>query len=133
MMRSADAVFGQFCWADLAASDARAAEAFYAGLFGWSCATEHVLGGRYTRLSLAGELLGSLYQLGAKDLAGGAVSHWTPYVRVRDPDETARRAQALGGQIAVRPFDVPGAARVALILDAVGAPLGLWGPLEPSS
>lgn len=119
---------GRFCWADLAASDAAAAQAFYAGLFGWTVGQRHALGGRYALLQRAGRGIASLYQLRHEQLAQGVPSHWTPYVRVASADAAARRAAALGGGVLVAPFDVPGAARIALIHDTVGALVGLWQP-----
>jgi len=56
-------------------------------------------------------------------------SHWTPYIRVNNVEEIARRAVHCGGDIAVKPFAIAGLARIALVLDAVGAPVGLWQPL----
>lgn len=53
-------------------------------------------------------------------------SHWTPYVRVENVDVMAQRARTLGSQTIVPPLDVPGVARVALVMDSVGALLGLW-------
>jgi predicted enzyme related to lactoylglutathione lyase len=41
----------------------------------------------------------------------------------------ARRAASLGGEVIVRPFAVAEVARIALVLDAVGAPVGLWEPV----
>jgi predicted enzyme related to lactoylglutathione lyase len=37
---------------------------------------------------------------------------------------------ALGGEAVVLPFVVSGVARIALILDSVGALVGLWQPIE---
>jgi predicted enzyme related to lactoylglutathione lyase len=59
-------------------------------------------------------------------------SHWTPYVRVDDVDAVVHRAVALGGEVIVRPFVIEGAARIALILDDVGAQVGLWEPIGSS-
>jgi predicted enzyme related to lactoylglutathione lyase len=119
---------GRFCWVDLAASDAEAAKAFYRQLFGWTSREQPANGGRFTRLRLSGRDVGSLYQLGREQIEKGVPSHWTPYVRVEGVDEGARRAASLGGELVVPPFDVAGIARIALILDSVGAPIGLWEP-----
>jgi predicted enzyme related to lactoylglutathione lyase len=43
-----------------------------------------------------------------------------------DPAGGERRAGALGGEVIVRPFALSGVARVALVVDAVGAQVGLW-------
>lgn len=124
-MRRNDAI-GRFCWLDLAATDAESATAFYKQLFGWTPKESQVNGGRFTRLRLGGEDVGSLYQLRQIHLDHGVPSHWTPYVRVADADEAARRALALGGQLIAPPVVMEGIARVALVVDSVGAHFGLW-------
>jgi predicted enzyme related to lactoylglutathione lyase len=118
--------FGRFCWVDLAATDAESATAFYGQLFGWTPQESRVNGGRFTRLRLGGADVGSLYQLRQLHLDHGVPSHWTPYVQVADADEAARRALALGGQLIVPPVAMNGIARVALVVDSVGAHFGLW-------
>lgn len=124
-----NALIGQFCWVDLAAVDAAAAIGFYTTLFGWTTLDRRAGGGHFTRLQAAGRDVGSLYQLHARHLNEGVPSHWTAYIRVDEADATARRAVALGGAVVVRPFTLPGTARIAVILDAVGAPIGLWQTL----
>ena len=57
-------------------------------------------------------------------------SHWTPYVRVNDVKEAVQRAVVLGGTVIVDPFLVSGIARNALVLDSVGALIGLREPIE---
>lgn len=59
----------------------------------------------------------------------GVPSHWTAYVRVIDVDDVARRAVSYGGEVLVRPVVVPGVARIAVIVDSVGAHVGLWQPI----
>jgi predicted enzyme related to lactoylglutathione lyase len=117
---------GGFCWLDLAAADATLAKVFYARAFGWTFHDSQANGGRYTRLRAGGQDVGSLYQLRPTQLEHGVPSHWTPYIRVGSVDETVRHITSLGGRLVVAPFDVPGAARIALIQDAVGALVGLW-------
>jgi uncharacterized protein len=129
MIKVDKAVAGKFCWLDLAARDADGAKGFYAGLFGWSTREQSANGGTFTRLQLAGEDVGSLYQLMPRHLADGMRSHWTPYVRVGDLDRAAQHATSLGGMVLVRPFAVSGIARIALIQDSVGAEIGLWEPI----
>lgn len=121
---------GRFCWVDLAASDAATAKSFYSQLLGWTSHDRDALGGVFTCLRSDGADIGSLYQLKQSHLARGVPSHWTPYVRIADMTATVARAEALGGEVIVRPFTVPGMAQVALILDAVGALVGLWQPIE---
>jgi predicted enzyme related to lactoylglutathione lyase len=117
---------GQFCWLDLAATDAPRAIEFYGGLFGWRAHTARANGGSFVRLTHEGHDTGSLYSLRDVELAAGVRSHWTPYVRVDDAQDACRRAKALGGTVAVEPFVVEGVARIAIVIDAVGAPFGVW-------
>lgn len=123
------AASGRFCWVDLAASDAGGARRFYEKLFGWTSHEQRANGGLFTRLKLGGRDVGSVYQLPFAQVESGVPSHWTPYIRVYDVEAVARRAVRCGGETMVKPFAVCGMARVALILDAVGAPVGLWEPL----
>jgi predicted enzyme related to lactoylglutathione lyase len=128
MIDPGKAASGQFCWVDLAAADVGTAKEFYEKLFGWSSCEQPANGGSFTRLLLSGRDVGSMYQLAEKQLAGGVPSHWTPYVRVDDAEESARRAASIGGRVIVRPFAASGMARIALIQDSVGALVGLWEP-----
>ena len=121
---------GRFCWVDLAAADTGRAAAFYETMFGWTSQRHAANGGSFNRLRLSGRDVGSMYQLNKAHLERGVPSHWTPYVRVSDAGQAAERAVALGGQILVRPFVVSNVARIALILDAVGAQVGLWESVE---
>jgi len=132
MDRTDTQAVGRFCWLDLAASDADSAKAFYGQLFGWTSHDRAANGGIFTHLRSAGADVGSLYQLQKEHLDRGVPSHWTPYVGVADIEDIVTRAVALGGEVVVRPFLVTGVARVALILDAVGALVGLWQPIDAS-
>jgi hypothetical protein len=125
---------GSFCWVDLAASDAGAARHYYEQLFGWRSREQQANGGVLTRLSLddrgVERDVGSLYQIQRLHIEAGVPSHWTPYVQVADADEAVARARALGGKVMVQPFTVPGLARIAVVLDPVGAHVGLWQPVR---
>jgi predicted enzyme related to lactoylglutathione lyase len=123
---------GQFCWVDLAASDTNVAKAFYGRMFGWTSSEQAANGGSFTRLRRSGQDVGSVYQLSARHRENGVPSHWTPYVRVDDVEAAAQRAVSLGGEVVVRPFVVEGTARIALILDCVGAQVGLWQTIGSS-
>lgn len=132
MIQLGQAATGRFCWLDLAATDAARAQAFYRQMFGWTSREQAANGGSFTRLQLSGQDVGSLYQLTHAHRERGVPSHWTPYVRVDDIDDAARRAVDHGGTVLVRPFVVSGIARIALISDAIGAHVGLWQPLSAS-
>ena len=117
---------GHFCWVDLATHDADRAAAFYGDLFGWKPRDERVGPGHVTRLLSNGTAVGSLYQLNREQIHRGVPSHWTPYVAVASLDATSKRAASLGGRIIVKSFEVPGVARVGLVMDPIGALIGLW-------
>lgn len=121
---------GRFCWVDLAATDASSAKAFYRKLFGWTSHEQPANGGSFTRLRLSDEDVGSIYQLRDTLPKNGIPSHWTPYVRVDNVKDTIRQTTLLGGTVIVQPFVVSGIARIALILDSVGAVIGLWESIE---
>ena len=120
---------GQFCWLDLAATDADSAKMFYRNLFGWTSHEQPANGGSFTRLRLSDQDVGSISQLRQTLLERGMESHWTPYVQVNNVRDAVRRAAALGGTVIVHPFVVSGIAQIALILDSVGALVGLWEPI----
>lgn len=120
---------GRFCWLDLAATDAAGAKAFYRNMFGWTSHEQAANGGSFTRLRLSDRDVGSVYQLKDALLDNGMTSHWTPYVRVSNICHATQRATALGGTVVVDPFVVTGIAQIALILDSVGAIVGLWEPI----
>jgi Predicted enzyme related to lactoylglutathione lyase len=44
---------GQFCWLDLAATNADRAKTFYRKLFGWTSHEQQANGGSFTRLRLS--------------------------------------------------------------------------------
>ena len=121
---------GRFCWLDLAATDADSAKTFYEHLFGWTSFEQPANGGSFTRLRLSNQDIGSVYQLREGLLKNGMPSHWTPYVRVANVANAVRHATGLGGKVVVQPFVISGIARIALILDSVGALIGLWEPIE---
>ena len=129
MNNLAEAGTGRFCWVDLAATNADSAKAFYGKLFGWTSIEQPANGGTFTRLQVSGQDVGSLYQLSQVNVEKQVPSHWTHYVRVADVEDATRRAVLCGGDVIVRPFVVPGMARVAVIVDPVGALVGLWQPL----
>ncbi len=120
---------GRFCWLDLAATDVDSAKAFYGGLFGWTSFEQPANDGSFIRMRLSDQDVGSIYQLREPHIDQGIPSHWTPYIRVDEVDGAAQRVTLFGGKVIVRPFSVTGIARIALVIDSVGACVGLWEPI----
>lgn len=115
---------GAFSWADLTTTDTEGAKAFYTGLFGWDFEDTPIPGGGvYTMLSKGGRSVGALSA--ARE---GQPAFWNTYVTVASADESAAAARELGGTVAMEPFDVMEAGRMAVVQDPTGAFFAVWEP-----
>ncbi len=121
---------GSFCWADLASTDAAAAKAFYAELFGWTPSDQPAGEGVYTLFSRDGRATCGLFQMNHEMLEQGIPPHWQSYVSVASADDTSNRAETLGGTVIMPPFDVMDAGRMAVFRDPTGAAFALWEPRQ---
>jgi hypothetical protein len=107
-------------WAELATRDMARAEAFYAGLFGWTMRDHHASPpSGYRMFGNDDGMLGGLLQM--TEAWGEMPSHWSIYIQVEDVDAIVDRAQALGGSLCFPAFDAPGVGRLARIDDPSGA------------
>jgi predicted enzyme related to lactoylglutathione lyase len=114
---------GTFCWVELSTSDLEAAKGFYAGVLGWEIEDVPVGDGMvYAMARLDGKDVAALQPLRNERVP----PNWLNYVAVDDADAAAARAGELGATVAVPPFDVMDAGRMALVIDPQGAMLGLW-------
>lgn len=107
---------GDLIWADLSTFDLSKAEAFYARAFGWR------FGGDAYRVAAnaSGEVAG-LYTMPEKFVKIRMPSFWMSYIEVDSADRAAEIATQLGGKVEFGPVDEPGAGRIALIRDPLGA------------
>jgi len=114
---------GQFCWVELATSDAQAAKKFYSDLFGWQY-DEVPMGGDppYNIAKLEKGQVGAIYE------NKQVLPSWLSYVCVTSADETAAKAKSLGANVTVEPFDVFDLGRMAVMTDPEGATFALWEP-----
>ncbi len=113
---------GTFSWAELATSDADAAKAFYANVFGWEYRDSPIPDGSvYTTAMRDGKDVAALF-------GSDQPPHWNCYVTVESAQGSATRAGELGATIAAEAFDVMDVGRMAVIIDPVGAALCLWEP-----
>ena len=120
---------GTFCWVDLGTTDAAAAKAFYARLFGWEAEDMPVGDGTtYTMLRLRGLDVAALYDQREDERAAGVPPHWSSYISVVDADEVAARVEGLDGKLLAEPFDVLDSGRMAVVQDPTGAIVSLWQP-----
>ena len=118
---------GTFSWVELATTDPDDAKRFYGGLFGWDFQDEARFEGDVSAMArLDGEAVAGITEQSASPGARGVPPGWVSFVTVASADESATRAGELGGTVHAEPFDVGGAARVAIVADPTGATIGLW-------
>lgn len=117
---------GVFLWDELMSTDAEASKLFYTEVFGWTTSEMDMGEMIYTLFERApGNQVAGLYQKG-EDMPGPSM--WVPYLATDDVDATTAKAGGLGASVVVPPMDVPTVGRMALLVDSVGALVGLYKP-----
>jgi uncharacterized protein len=112
---------GTFSWVELVTSDADAAKAFYAAVFGWDYLDNPIGDGMvYSTALVDGRAAGALFASAEQP------PHWNCYVTVESVDEATHRAGELGATVMAEPFDVMDVGRMSVIADPTGAALSLW-------
>jgi predicted enzyme related to lactoylglutathione lyase len=112
---------GRFVWRDLMTRDVRAAKRFYGELLGW----------RFEN-ARRGELPYVLARAGTTPVGGivdvtslaSAGEQWLSFMAVDNVDRTVSLVESGGGRVLVAPREAS-VARVAVVTDPQGAPLGL--------
>lgn len=117
---------GVTAWIDVEQPDLDAAQAFYAGLFGWTFSDAAPLGNstRYLIAALGGLPVAGLTGSAAPVDAGSPV--WNTYVAVDDTDDVAKRISAAGGRVLRGPTALGADGRYAVCTDPAGVPFRLW-------
>jgi uncharacterized protein len=113
---------GTPCWIDYGAADIDEAKAFYGDVLGWTYtggAPEY--GGYLTCLARGREAAGI-----APQQDPSTPPRWTTYFASDDADAAAGRIITAGGTVVSPPMDVGPMGRMAVALDPLGNPLGLW-------
>ena len=122
---------GTFSWPELATTDQTAAVQFYRSLFGWD--VDDVPMGpdeRYSVFKMRGKETAAAYTMRPDERQMGIPPHWNSYVTVANTDESAKKAQELGGKVLVPPFDVMGHGRMAVLQDPTGAVFQIWQAMD---
>jgi predicted enzyme related to lactoylglutathione lyase len=120
---------GTFSWPELATTDPKGGVSFYCALFGWGLNEVPLGPGEvYSMFQLRGKEVAAAYTLRPNERQTGMPPHWNNYVTVASVDESARKAQQLGGRILAPPFDVMDAGRMAVLQDPTGAVFQIWEP-----
>lgn len=109
----------RFVFTELHASDVHKARAFYAALLGWEY--REVLGvADYALIHSSGATFGAVAA------AKPGASSWLAYVGVDDVEAATARARALGATIEVECRVFGRFGTLSVIIDPVGARVGLW-------
>ena len=114
-------------WVDLQTSDQDAAKAFYSGLFGWTYDDQPMPQGQVYAMAQRGDdNVAAIAPQPPEMAAAGAPPMWNTYIAVNSVDDAVAKVEKAGGQVAMQPFDVMNAGRMAFVLDPGGAAVGLW-------
>lgn len=110
---------GEHSWHELMSTDYAGAFAFYSELFGWQKIDQHDMGamGVYLIWGLNGRQLGGMMNV----MNGGPSPAWVSYVRVKDVNQTAKKAKSAGGKVINGPMEVPGGDWIVQVVDPQGA------------
>src|SRR5262249_365841 len=92
---------------------------FYADLFGWKPQAKQFGPMTYTVFHIGERQVGGMMQMPPQ--MGAAPSHWMVYFAVENCDASAEKGRGLGGQVMVRPTDIPNVGRFAALRDPQGA------------
>jgi hypothetical protein len=117
------------CWIDTSQPDPEAAVSFYTDLFGWEF--EDVMPpdspGKYFIARIRG---GDVAAVGSIPDGAPSMAMWNTYVWVESADDAAAKVRDAGGTVAMDPFDVMGAGRMAVFTDPEGAAFCVWQARE---
>lgn len=118
---------GTFSWPELATTDQKGGVAFYRALFGWDV-KEQPIGPTevYSMFHVRGKPVAAGATQQPQERQMGVPPHWNSYVTVANVDESAKKAESLGGKLLMPPFDVMDAGRMAVLQDPTGAVFQIW-------
>jgi uncharacterized protein len=112
---------GRFVWRDLMTRDVAASKRFYGQLLGWRFEDVRRGDRPYVLARTGSGYVGGIVDVSAMP---DAAAQWLCFMAVNDVDKSVALVQADGGKVLVPPRDLP-VARVAVIADPQGAPLGV--------
>lgn len=121
-------VSGGFVWHELMTRDVQSASAFYSGITGWTKLEMPLPDGQIYGVFSKGELQAAGIVAMPPDAQGP--SNWLPYIGVEEVEETAHRAQAMGGKIWVPPtrIEEPANVHFSVLSAPDGSMFGILGP-----
>ena len=112
---------GALAWNELNTRDLAGAKEFYGAVFDWTF-EDNDMGemGTYTTVSLGGDMVGGILEMGSRGVPETVPPHWQVYFGVDDTDASLEQAKQGGGGVMVEPMEVP-AGRFAILTDPHGA------------
>ncbi|MEL4358942.1 MULTISPECIES: VOC family protein [unclassified Luteococcus] len=125
---------GSPTWMDLGTHDVEGAKAFYTQLFGWDFLDQGPDFGGYLMIKqgdgFVGGAMSSLMTPEGPAEEPQYPTSWTIYLRVEDIDAALAKVEPNGGQVMVPAMQVGESGKMAVVVDAAGAVVGMWQPLD---
>ncbi|MGE5512521.1 MAG: VOC family protein [Bacteroidota bacterium] len=127
---------GTVWWTELVSRDVQRASNFYSKVMGWQTKIVDTEDG--SRPAGKDDPTYTLFLANGNDVAGAKPIDddlplknptWLTYFQVDNVDAAIARAVAAGGSVIVQPFNAGNAARMAVVADTEGNPVGLAHPL----
>lgn len=113
-----------FVWYELATSDVDAALTFYGTVLGWTHQDFPGPGPRYVIVSANGKGVGGVMHLPE----GCPKPSWLGYLPVPDIEAAVGKFTSAGGQVRMKPWDIPMVGRLAVLADPQGAAVAMIQP-----
>lgn len=113
---------GRFVWHDLMTRDVAAARRFYGDLFGWKFEDVQRGDRPYVLARSGSDPVAGIVDINHYPDAG---AQWISFMAVDDVDKSVGVVQSAGGKVLVDARELEPVARVAVVADPQGAPLGL--------
>lgn len=112
-------------WHELNTWEPEQALAFYTRAMGWTFEAVALLDrGAYWLARSEGKPVCGIYELTEPDY-DGVPSHWMTYLNVDSIERVVRETASAGGELVRVPVKIDGVGRVAVVMDAGGALIGL--------
>ena len=114
------------CWIDVGVDDVARTADFFTQLWGWDCPEGPAEFGGYRSCTLKGRPVAGIGVRQNLDVP----PFWSAYTKVDAIEPVVELVTANGGTVVVPPMEIPGAGRMAVVLDPAGAAFSVWEPGE---
>lgn len=121
---------GTVVWNELRTTDAEAAAAFYSKALNVKASQAPAPMDFYRMIEVDGRGVAGIMPILPE--MGPMPPHWSVFFAVDDVDQSASKAESLGGKVMAPPQDIPGIGRFAAIQDPQGAVFQIFKPNAPA-